>query len=179
LGHADEGIPLLTEGLAETRDLEFMIERPWWLTILADANRMAGEVSAALEHLAEAERLADETGGRRVQAETLRLRGDVLLAVGDPMAAEASYHDAIAIAQMQSAKLWELRTAMSLARLWRDQGKRTAAHALLTPVYGWFTEGFDAPVLQDAKALLDELADTRTLSANEGLKTAAASPAGV
>ena len=73
------------------------------------------------------------------------------------MAAEASLHQAIAVARRQSAKLWELRAATSLARLWRDQGKRTEARDLLVPIYGWLTEGFDTPVLQDAKALLDEL----------------------
>jgi predicted ATPase len=77
---------------------------------------------------------------------------------GDRVGAEASYCEAIAIAQQQSAKLWELRTAAGLARLWRDDGKRTQAHALLAPVYGWFTEGLDTPVLKDAKALLDALA---------------------
>jgi predicted ATPase len=73
------------------------------------------------------------------------------------VAAEASLHQAIAVARRQSAKLWELRAATSLARLWRDQGKRTEARDLLAPIYGWLTEGFDTPVLQDAKALLDEL----------------------
>jgi predicted ATPase len=62
------------------------------------------------------------------------------------------------IARSQQAKSWELRAAMSMARLWRDQGERQQAHDLLAPVYGWFTEGFDTPVLQEAKALLDELA---------------------
>ena len=92
------------------------------------------------------------------RCDTLRLRGDVLLAMADPTAAEASYREAIAIAQQQTAKLGELRAATNLARLWRDQGKRTAAHELLAPVCGWFTEGFGTPVLQEAKALLDELA---------------------
>ena len=73
------------------------------------------------------------------------------------MAAEASLHQAIAVARRQSAKLWELRASTSLARLWRDQGKRTEARDLLAPIYGWLTEGFNTPVLQDAKALLDEL----------------------
>jgi len=78
--------------------------------------------------------------------------------LGDPMAADASYREALALAQQQSAKLWELRAAMSLARLWRDQGKRAEARDLLAPVYGWFTEGFGTPVLREAKALLEELA---------------------
>jgi predicted ATPase len=87
-----------------------------------------------------------------------RLRGDILNVTGDRAAAEQSYHQALAVAERQSAKLFELRAATSLARLWRDQGKRTEARDLLAPIYSWFTEGFDTPVLQDAKALLDELA---------------------
>jgi predicted ATPase len=82
----------------------------------------------------------------------------VLAAIGDRVGAEASYHEAIAIAQQQSAKLWELPAAASLASLWRGQGRRTEARELLAPVYGWFTEGFGTPVLQEAKALLEELA---------------------
>jgi predicted ATPase len=158
LGRADEGIPLLAAGLAGLRDQAVVVWRPWALTLLAGACRAAGQRQSALEHLAEARGLAEETGARHFQAETLRLTGDVLLATGDAAAAEASYREAIAIAQQQSAKLWELRAAMSLARLWHDQGKRAAARDLLAPVYGWFTEGFGTPVLQDAKALLDELA---------------------
>jgi predicted ATPase len=118
---------------------------------------MAGQWQVALESVAEGRRLSEETEDRWCQAETLRLTGEVLLATGDAAAAEAGYREAIAIAQQQSAKLWELRAAMSLARLWRDQGKRAEARDLLVPVYGWFTEGFGTPVLQEAKALLDEL----------------------
>jgi tetratricopeptide (TPR) repeat protein len=154
LGRARDGIPLLVAGL---RDQGYITWRPWALTLLADACRMAGQWRAALAHLAEARGLAEEKEVRYFQAETLRLTGDVLLATGDAAAAEASYHEAIAIAQQQSAKLWELRTATSLARLWRDQGKRLEARALLAPVYNWFTEGFGTPVLQEAKALLAEL----------------------
>jgi predicted ATPase len=92
------------------------------------------------------------------ERETHRLRGELLVVVDDPVAAEASLHQAIAVARRQSAKLWELRGATRLARLWRDQGKRTEARDLLAPVYNWFREAFDTPDLQDAKALLDELA---------------------
>ena len=81
------------------------------------------------------------------------------MALGDVIsAAEASYGEALVLARKQSAKLWELRAAMSLTRLWRDQGTRSQARDLLAPVYGWFTEGFGTPVLQEAKALLEELA---------------------
>ena len=73
-------------------------------------------------------------------------------------AAEDSYRHALEVARRQSAKFWELRAAMSLARLWRDQGKRDEAHDLLAPVYGWFTEGFDTPVLKKAKLLLEQIA---------------------
>jgi predicted ATPase len=158
LGRADEGISLVAAGLAGSDDLGFIIWRPLRLTFLADACRMAGQWQAAFEHVAEARRVAEETGERWFQAETLRLTGDVLLAMGDPVAAETSYREAIALAQLQSAKLWELCSAMSLARLWRDQGKGAEARDLLAPVYGWFTEGFGTPVLQEAKALLEELA---------------------
>jgi len=76
----------------------------------------------------------------------------------DDGAAEVSFRKAITVAQHQNAKTWELRAAMGLARLWRDQGKRDEARELLAPVYGWFTEGFDTPDLKEAKALLDGLA---------------------
>jgi class 3 adenylate cyclase/tetratricopeptide (TPR) repeat protein len=158
LGRADEGIPLLTTGIAGALDTGWAVFRPGYLTLLADACRMAGQVQAALEHLAEAQRLVEETQERCNHAETLRLRGEVLLAMGDPAAAEASYGKSLALAREQSARFWELRAAMSLARLWRDQGKHTEAHALLAPVYNWFTEGFDTPVLQKAKAMLHEFA---------------------
>jgi len=158
LGRADEGTPLLAAVLAGLHDQGFVVFRPWALTLLGDACRMAGQWRAALEHLAEARGLAEDRGVRFFQAETLRLTGDVLLATGDAAAAGASYCEAIAIAQQQSAKLWELRAATSLARLWRDQGKRAAARDLLAPVYNWFTEGLGTPVLQEAKALLEELA---------------------
>jgi predicted ATPase len=134
-----------------------MAWRPFLLTLLADACGMAGQWQAAFGHTAEARRLAEETEARWCQAETLRLTGEALVATGDPAAAETNFHEGLAIAQQQSAKLWELYAAMSLARLWRDQGKRTEALALLAPVYGWFTEGFGTPVLQEAKALLHQL----------------------
>jgi predicted ATPase len=159
LGDSGEGIPLLTAGLGGMHSAGWAVHTPFWLVLLADACRMAGRWQAALGHLAEARRFAEETGDRWALAEALRLRGDVLLATGDPLAAEVGYGEAIAIAQQQSAKLWELRAAMSFARLWRDQGKHTEAHDLLAPVYNWFTEGFATPVLKEAKALLGELSE--------------------
>jgi predicted ATPase len=87
-----------------------------------------------------------------------RVRGELFLSMHDDGAAEASFREAISIAQHQSAKTGELRAAMSMARLWRDQSKRDEARDLLAPVYGWFTEGFDTRDLKDAKGLLEELA---------------------
>ena len=93
-------------------------------------------------------------------AERHRLRGELLLlqVVPDAPAAEACFQQALDVARYQDAKSFELRAAMSLARLWQRQGKRAAAHELLALIYGWFTEGFDTPDLQDARALLEELA---------------------
>jgi predicted ATPase len=144
LGRAEEGIPLLTAASAFIHECGFIAITPWCLLLFADACRMAGQLQLAYGHLAEALRVGSEAKARWMQAETLRVRGDVLLAMGDPAAAEAGYREAIALAQRQSATLWELRAAMSLARLRRDQGKRTDARDLLAPVYGWFTEGFGA-----------------------------------
>ena len=95
---------------------------------------------------------------RMFEAELHRIIGDVLLSVQRQGEAEVEFTRAIAIARQQQAKSWELRAAMSLARLWRDQGKVQQARELLAPVYGWFTEGFDTRDLKEAKALLEELA---------------------
>jgi predicted ATPase len=153
----ETGITLMTTGTAICQDIGFIVATPWSLTWLADARRMAGQSQHALEDLAEAHRLAEATQVRIGQAETLRLRGDLQILTGDHLAAEASYHDAIALAERQSAKLFQLRASTSLTRLWRDQGRRAAAHDMLAPIYGWFTEGFNVPVLKEAKALLDDL----------------------
>ena len=91
-------------------------------------------------------------------AELISAQRPVAAAAGASEAAEELYRKALSIAEEQEAKLWELRAAMSLARLRRDQGRRAEARDLLAPVYGWFTEGFDTPDLKEAKALLDELA---------------------
>ena len=103
--------------------------------------------------------MAEETGDQLWVAEIHRLKGDLLLAqsVEHWPQAEACYARALEVARAQGAKSLELRAAMSLVRLWRDQGKRAEAHDLLAPVYGWFTEGFETADLKDAKGLLDEL----------------------
>ena len=135
---------------------------PNFLRLLADCYRRVGQPKEGLKYLDEAAheaaRQIEATEEHSTAAEMHRLRGELLIAVGDPMAAEVSFRQAIAVAGRQKAKLWELRAAMSMARLWRDQGKRDEARDLLAPVYGWFTEGFDTRDLKEAKALLDELA---------------------
>jgi predicted ATPase len=125
---------------------------------LAEAYAMVGQPVDGLNCLAEAARIIETTEERNSEAELHRLRGDLLNATGDPSAAEQNYHQALAVAKRQSAKLLELRASISLARLWCKQGKRTEARDLLAPIYSWFTEGFDTLDLKEAKALLDELA---------------------
>jgi adenylate cyclase len=134
--------------------------RPYFLALLAEAQGILGEPETGLMALAEALTFVDKTGERWYEAELYRLKGALLLQLSSDKQAEAEacFHHAIAIAQNQQAKSWELRAATSLAKLWQRQGKCQDAYDLLAPVYGWFTEGFDTADLQDAKALLNELA---------------------
>jgi predicted ATPase len=104
-----------------------------------------------------ASQMIERTGEHWFQGELYRNKGQLLLRQGHSEAAEQLYRKALSIAEEQEAKLWELRAAMSLARLRRDQGRRAEARDLLAPVYGWFTEGFNAPDLKEAKVLLDDL----------------------
>jgi predicted ATPase len=156
LGQAPEGSQLLIDGLAESRAIGCNLVLPFYLATLGEIYGLAGQPDEGLKALAEAVGLFERTQERWAEADTYRLRGTLLLAKHDQAAAEASFNEALAVARRQKAKLWELRAATSLARLWRDQGKRTEARDILAPIYGWFTEGFDTPVLQDTKALLDE-----------------------
>jgi predicted ATPase len=111
-----------------------------------------------LEQVAESLAIASETGELWYVAPLRQVRAELLLQALAPVeAVETDLQAAIQVARQQDARCWELRAATKLARLWRDQGKRAEARGLLTPVYGWFTEGFDTPVLQDAKALLDQV----------------------
>jgi predicted ATPase/class 3 adenylate cyclase len=157
LGQAWEGLPLLTRGLAAVRATGAVASTPLLFIWLAEACAMLGQPFEGLNHLAEAAQIIETTDERHVEAELHRLRGNLLNATGDRSAAEQSYYQALAIAKRQSAKTWELLTAMSLARLWCDQGKRSEARDLLAPIYGWFTEGLDTPVLKEAKLLLEQL----------------------
>jgi predicted ATPase len=157
MGQAEEGISLVLQGLANRRATGSKLLLPFALMMLAEVYGMASQPREGLDRLAEAAKLVETTQERWAKAEIHRLRGTRLLSVHERAAAEDSFRHALAVARRQSAKFWELRAATSLARLWLDQGKRAEAGDLLAPVYGWFTEGFDTPVLQDAKVLLDEL----------------------
>jgi len=146
------------EGLALAAGTGNQLGAPGIFALLAEAQQAAGQLAEAQGTVATSLALAAQTGQRFVDADLHRLDGDLLLATGGPAdEAAARYHRALAIAREQGARLLELRAATSLARLWRDQGKRAEARALLAPVYATFTEGFATPDLIDAKALLDEL----------------------
>ena len=127
------------------------------LTRVAEAYARIGQPAEGLNCLAEAAQIIESTDERIAEADVYRLRGDLLNATGDQAAAEESYHQAVAVARRQSAKLFELRAATSLARLSLNQGKPTEARDILAPIYGWFTEGFDTLDLKEAKALLEQL----------------------
>jgi predicted ATPase len=136
------------------------LARPLCLVLLAEGAGYAGQVNEGLHLLAEVLRALEESGRGDLLAEAYRLQGAFVLrrAVPDAAQAEACFQQALTIARRQQAKSWELRAAMSLARLWQCQGKRAEAYALLAPVYGWFTEGFDTADLQEAQTLLSALA---------------------
>jgi tetratricopeptide (TPR) repeat protein len=159
LGQAQDGHALLTQGLAAIRAIGAVTWTPMPLAWLGEACAALGQPYAGLNRLDEAAQFITASEEQFYEAELHRVRGDLLCTAADGSAAERSYRQAIALAERQGAKLLQLRAATSLARLWRDQGKRTEAHDLLAPVYGWFTEGyFGAPDLNEAKALLGELA---------------------
>ena len=131
---------------------------PQYIALLAAGCEMAGQIEESLTLLDDALQIVERTGERLFAAELYRHKGKLLLRQGHSEAAEELYRKALSIAEEQEAKLWELRAAVSLARLRRDQGRHAEARNLLAPVYDWFTEGFDIPDLKEAKALLDELA---------------------
>jgi predicted ATPase len=133
---------------------------PLFQGLLAELEAGAEDADGAITRIDAALALAGETGERWTDALLHCIRGEILLKRDrvNTAPAEGAFLNAIAIAQQQKARSFELRAAMSLARLWRDQGKVTEARELLAPVYGWFTEGFDTLDLKEAKALLKELA---------------------
>jgi len=159
-GQGEEGLGQMRQGLAALRATGGEIRLPYYLALLAEAHGKAGQAEAGLTLLAEALAQSYNTGEHWWEAELYRLQGELLLALpaDKPAGAETCFHQALDIARRQQAKALELRAAMSLSRLWQHQGKQAEARALLVPVYGWFTEGFDTADLQEAKALLDALA---------------------
>jgi class 3 adenylate cyclase/predicted ATPase len=157
VGEAKTGISLLEEGLKKYAATGTRLVIPFYLTVLAEAYGSAAQPKEGLNRLGDAAKLVETTQERWAEAEMHRVRGSLLLSLGERAAAEESYCEALAVARHQSAKFWELRAGLELGRLWRDQGKCIEARELLTPIYDSFTEGFDAPVLRDAKALLAQL----------------------
>ena len=156
LGRTAEGVSLIRQALAGFEKSGARVGNTDVLTRLAEAQVLDGATNEALDTIDLA--LKENAEELVFRPNTLRYRGKLRLKVGQSELAEADFLDAITVAQRMSAKAWELRATMSMARLWRDQGKRQQAHDLLAPVYGSFTEGFDTPVVQDARALLDQLA---------------------
>jgi len=130
---------------------------PLYLGRLAMGYLGIGDGSAASDAIAQAVRLATETGERAWDSELRRIEGTIALKQGEVDKAEHAFRAAIEIAQEQEAKSWELRSATSLARMLADQGRNEQAHALLAPIYAWFTEGFETADLKEAKSLLEEL----------------------
>jgi class 3 adenylate cyclase/predicted ATPase len=159
-GQSEEGIAQLREGLIAYRATGAELESSHWLGLLAEVCRHTGKAEEGLRVVAEAFDHIAQSGIVYYEPELQRLEGELRLChdPADAQKAEACFRRALAVARQQQAKSWELRAVMSLARLWRDQGKPQQARELLAPVYGWFTEGFDTRDLKEAKALLDELA---------------------
>jgi predicted ATPase len=158
-GQGDEGMAQIREGLTLYRATGTELFRPYLLAMLAEAYARCGRPDDGLQALAEALRLVETTGERVFAAEIYRLKGQLLLAGSTDHCPEAAacFQHARTIARRQHARLFELRAAMSLSRLWQQQGKRAQARRLLGEVYGWFTEGFDTGDLQEARTLLHEL----------------------
>jgi predicted ATPase len=156
-GQGEEGRAQVRQGIAAVRATGTALLIPYFCTVLADVCDHLGHTEDGLRVLAEAHTLAEQHEDRWWEAEICRLRGVLLLRQpGTPQAeAETWLQRALDISRRQEAKSLELRAAMSLSRLWQQQGKRQEAHDLLSDVYAWFTEGFDTPDLQDAKALLE------------------------
>jgi predicted ATPase len=158
-GQGEEGMAQLRQGIAAWRATGAVLTVPYVCTVLADVAAHLGRTEDGLQALTEAFTLMEQHEERYWEAEICRLRGVLLLRQpGTPQEeAEAWLQRALDVARRQEAKSLELRAAMSLSRLWQQQGRQAAAHALLAPIYGWFTEGFDTADLQEARALLEAL----------------------
>ena len=158
-GKASDAVDQITSGIAAYRSTGATVWLPIWLSELAEAHAELGQHDDARRCIDEAIVAVERTKERWPEAEVDRIAGEIALKMPEPDVAKADvyFERALAVARKQQAKSWELRAAMSMARLWRDQGKPQQARELLTPVYGWFTEGFDTLDLKEAKTLLDEL----------------------
>jgi class 3 adenylate cyclase/predicted ATPase len=156
-GNAAEAVETMSSGIAAWRATGSIMWLPLYLSHLATAYAGLHQFDEAWRCIGEAIDAITMTKERWFEAEANRVAGEIALRSPEPNAAKAEtyFERALAIARKQQAKYWELRAAMSMARLWRDQGKPQQARELLVPVYGWFTEGFDTRDLKDAKALLD------------------------
>jgi predicted ATPase len=159
-GNSLDAVHMLTAGIAAWRSTGATLWIPFYLPYMAKAHAELGQFDDAQRCIDEAMAAVEASKERWCEANVRRIAGEIELMSPEPDAAKAEAHfeRALDIARAQQAKSWELRAAMSMARLRRDQGKRQQAHDLLAPVYGWFTEGFDTLDLKDAKALLGELA---------------------
>jgi predicted ATPase len=157
-GQVEEGIAQMQQVLPQFRAVGLDGGRTYGLSLLAEALGKVGQVEEGLGLLAEALEIVYDKEQHWYEAEVHRLRGELLMMQGDEAGAEASFQRAVEVARGQSAKSWELRATTSLCRLWQRQGKREEAYRRLADVYGWFTEGFDTPDLQEAEALLEALA---------------------
>jgi class 3 adenylate cyclase/predicted ATPase len=158
-GKASDAIQMMNSGIAAFRSTGTTTWIPFNLSFLASAYAELGQFDDAWRCIGEAMTAVETTKERWCEAEINRIAGEIALKSRETDVAKAqSYFErALDVARQQQAKSWELRAAMSLARLWRDQGKVQQARELLAPVYGWFTEGFDTRDLKEAKALLEQL----------------------
>jgi predicted ATPase len=158
-GHSQDAVSMITSGIAAWRSTGATTRLPLYLSCAARAYAEFGQIDDAMRCMGEATTAVETTKETWLEAEVNRMAGEIALKLPerDVTKAEAYFEHALAVARQQQAKSWELRASMSMARLWRDEGKRHRARALLAPVYGWFTEGFDTLDLKEAKALLDEL----------------------
>jgi predicted ATPase len=159
-GEASNAAEMLTSGITASRSAGFTHSMPWWLLHVAIAHAELGQLDEAWRCIGEAIDKIGTTKETWCEAEVNRIAGEIALKSPerDAEKAEGYFERALSVARAQQAKSWELRAAMSLARFWRDQGKRDEARDLLAPVCNWFTEGFDTLDLKEAKALLAELA---------------------
>jgi predicted ATPase len=158
-GKPSDAVQLITSGLATAQGMGTTFWLPLYQSYLAKAHAELGKFVDAWRCIGEATRAVETTKETMFEAELYRIAGEIALRSPEPDAAkaEAYFERALAVAREQQARSWELRAAMSMARLWRSQGKAQQARELLAPVYGWFTEGFDTLDLKEAKTLLDEL----------------------